>query len=92
MGYFEGTSTYDDDDGSEYDDDDYDDGDCSDYDDYDDDDGSDYDDDDDRSRYQSKLPLIKMPWVAPTEVPTMIAVGVARPRAHGQDTTTTLLI
>ena len=65
MGYFEGTSTYDDDN-----------------------DG----DDDDRSRYQSSLPLIKMPWVAPTEVPTMIAVGVARPRAHGQDTTTTLLI
>jgi hypothetical protein len=62
----------------------------------DDDDGSesdlDYDDDDGRSRYQSNLPLIKMPWVAPTEVPTMIAVGVARPRAHGQDTTTTLLI
>ena len=29
-------------------------------------------------------PLIRMPFSAPLPVPTMIAVGVARPRAHGQ--------
>ena len=28
-------------------------------------------------------PLIKMPFVAPVPVPTMTAVGVAKPRAHG---------
>jgi len=28
-------------------------------------------------------PLIKMPFVAPTPVPTMTAVGVAKPNAHG---------
>ena len=31
--------------------------------------------------------LIKMPFDAPFPVPTMIAVGVARPRAQGQDMT-----
>jgi hypothetical protein len=29
-------------------------------------------------------PLISTPFCAPTPVPTMIAVGVARPSAHGQ--------
>ena len=33
--------------------------------------------------------LIRMPLLAPRPVPTMIAVGVARPSAHGQDTTST---
>ena len=28
--------------------------------------------------------MIKIPLIAPTPVPTMTAVGVARPRAHGQ--------
>mmetsp|Transcript_25961 Transcript_25961/g.55571 ORF Transcript_25961/g.55571 Transcript_25961/m.55571 type:complete len:319 (+) Transcript_25961:736-1692(+) len=29
-------------------------------------------------------PFMRIPWLAPTPVPTMTAVGVARPRAHGQ--------
>ena len=33
--------------------------------------------------------LIRMPWRAATPVPTMIAVGVARPSAHGQAITST---
>ena len=33
--------------------------------------------------------LIRMPPAAPRPVPTMIAVGVARPSAHGQETTST---
>ena len=36
-------------------------------------------------------PLISMPLKAPTEVPTMMAVGVARPSAQGHDITTTLI-
>ena len=35
--------------------------------------------------------LIKMPCSAPTPVPTMTAVGVLRPNAHGHATTTTLM-
>ena len=35
--------------------------------------------------------LIRIPLVAPRPVPTMIAVGVASPRAHGQDTTSTAI-
>ena len=34
-------------------------------------------------------PLIRMPRLAPTVVPTSIAVGVANPKAHGQLITTT---
>lgn len=34
-------------------------------------------------------PLIKTPREAPTPVPTMTAVGVARPRAHGHAMTIT---
>mmetsp|Transcript_20045 Transcript_20045/g.58585 ORF Transcript_20045/g.58585 Transcript_20045/m.58585 type:complete len:272 (-) Transcript_20045:1253-2068(-) len=34
-------------------------------------------------------PLMRMPFSAPTPVPTMTAVGVARPKAQGQATTTT---
>nr|GMC47018.1 Uncharacterised protein [Ipomoea batatas]GMC51320.1 Uncharacterised protein [Ipomoea batatas]GMC78452.1 Uncharacterised protein [Ipomoea batatas] len=34
-------------------------------------------------------PLIRSPCFAPSEVPTRIAVGVARPKAQGQDTTWT---
>src|SRR5215469_6700693 len=34
-------------------------------------------------------PLIRIPCSAPFPVPTIIAVGVARPRAHGQATTRT---
>ena len=33
--------------------------------------------------------LIKIPFAAPRPVPTMIAVGVASPRAHGQEITST---
>ena len=33
--------------------------------------------------------LIRMPLAAPRPVPTMMAVGVARPSAHGQETTST---
>ena len=33
--------------------------------------------------------LIRTPLAAPRPVPTMMAVGVARPRAQGQDTTST---
>lgn len=29
-------------------------------------------------------PFIRMPFCAPTPVPTMTAVGVAKPREHGQ--------
>mmetsp|Transcript_4007 Transcript_4007/g.9148 ORF Transcript_4007/g.9148 Transcript_4007/m.9148 type:complete len:233 (-) Transcript_4007:1939-2637(-) len=36
-------------------------------------------------------PLISKPFVAPTPVPTITAVGVARPKAHGQATTITLI-
>ena len=36
-------------------------------------------------------PLIRIPASAPRPVPTMIAVGVARPIAHGQAITTTLM-
>ena len=36
-------------------------------------------------------PLISKPSLAPTPQPTMTAVGVARPRAHGHATTTTLM-
>ena len=36
-------------------------------------------------------PRIRMPASAPRPVPTMIAVGVARPMAHGQAMTTTLM-
>ena len=35
--------------------------------------------------------LIRMPSWAPTPVPTMTAVGVARPRAQGHEITTTLM-
>src|SRR5258708_29468802 len=34
-------------------------------------------------------PLMRMPCSAPLPVPTMMAVGVARPNAHGQATTRT---
>ena len=34
-------------------------------------------------------PLIRTPWEAPTPVPTITAVGVAKPRAHGQAMTMT---
>src|SRR5690606_20375395 len=34
-------------------------------------------------------PLIRIPFAAPTAVPTMMAVGVASPRAQGQLMTTT---
>lgn len=34
-------------------------------------------------------PLMRMPLLAPMPVPTMTAVGVARPSAHGQAITTT---
>lgn len=34
-------------------------------------------------------PLIRTPREAPTPVPTITAVGVARPRAHGQAITIT---
>mmetsp|Transcript_13548 Transcript_13548/g.47352 ORF Transcript_13548/g.47352 Transcript_13548/m.47352 type:complete len:571 (-) Transcript_13548:1496-3208(-) len=37
----------------------------------------------------ARPPLIKTPCVAPRPVPTMTAVGVARPRAQGHATTTT---
>lgn len=33
--------------------------------------------------------MIKTPWLAPTPVATMTAVGVARPRAQGHAITTT---
>eukprot|EP00123_Amoebidium_parasiticum_P017272 comp23779_c2_seq1/m.41236 comp23779_c2_seq1/g.41236 ORF comp23779_c2_seq1/g.41236 comp23779_c2_seq1/m.41236 type:complete len:313 (+) comp23779_c2_seq1:1163-2101(+) len=36
-------------------------------------------------------PLIRTPWRAPRPVPTMTAVGVARPRAHGQAMTSTVM-
>ena len=36
-------------------------------------------------------PFIRIPFDAATAVPTIIAVGVARPKAHGQLTTTTLI-
>lgn len=38
---------------------------------------------------RARPPLISTPWEAPTPVPTMTAVGVARPRAQGQATTST---
>ena len=34
-------------------------------------------------------PLMSTPWEAPFPVATIIAVGVARPKAHGQATTST---
>ena len=34
--------------------------------------------------------LIRIPFVAPTPVPTITAVGVASPNAHGQETTRTV--
>ena len=37
-------------------------------------------------------PLIKMPFSAPLPVPTMIEVGVAKPRAQGQATIRTLTV
>ena len=37
----------------------------------------------------ARPPLIKIPFFAPTPVPTMIAVGVLKPRAQGHATTTT---
>ncbi|KAF5053511.1 hypothetical protein DSECCO2_397590 [anaerobic digester metagenome] len=36
-------------------------------------------------------PLINIPFSAPLPVPTMMAVGVARPRAHGQAITSTVM-
>ncbi|MBA7674188.1 hypothetical protein ES703_82395 [subsurface metagenome] len=33
-------------------------------------------------------PLIKIPFSAPFPVPTITAVGIAKPKAHGQDITT----
>lgn len=39
---------------------------------------------------KGSAPLIRIPLVAPTPVPTMTAVGVARPRAHGQAIASTL--
>ena len=36
-------------------------------------------------------PLMSRPFLAPTPVPTITAVGVARPNAQGQATTTTLI-
>ena len=36
-------------------------------------------------------PLISSPFIAPTPVPTITAVGVASPKAHGQATTITLI-
>lgn len=35
---------------------------------------------------------MRMPCSAPTPVPTITAVGVARPSAHGHDTTTTAIL
>ena len=34
--------------------------------------------------YKISPPLIKIPWFAAMPVATITAVGVARPRAHGQ--------
>ena len=34
--------------------------------------------------------LMRIPFVAPTPVPTITAVGVARPNAHGHDITRTV--
>lgn len=36
-------------------------------------------------------PLIRMPFCAPTPVPTITAVGVARPREQGQATDKTVM-
>ncbi len=41
------------------------------------------------ARSRASASLIRMPWRAATPVPAMIAVGVARPRAHGQAITST---
>mmetsp|Transcript_17581 Transcript_17581/g.49481 ORF Transcript_17581/g.49481 Transcript_17581/m.49481 type:complete len:269 (-) Transcript_17581:922-1728(-) len=43
------------------------------------------------ARSRASPPLMSRPWAAPTPVPTMTAVGVARPRAHGHATTTTAM-
>ena len=37
-------------------------------------------------------PLIRMPFIAPRPVPTITAVGVAKPSAHGHATTTTEML
>ena len=42
-----------------------------------------------RSASSASTSWIRMPWRAATPVPTMIAVGVARPSAHGQAMTST---
>ena len=42
-----------------------------------------------RDRSSTSPPLISTPRLAPRPVPTMIAIGVARPRAHGQATMST---
>ena len=42
-------------------------------------------------RVRTARTLMRMPSCAPTPVPTMTAVGVARPSAQGQEITTTLM-